>query len=388
MTASPAVRVHAPVLRNVQGLRAVAALLVVLLHASLPHVGIEEVLAPGTPPWLGVFHYIGGFGVDLFFVISGFIMTVTNWNSFRIPNAGKRFFARRAIRIYPPYWFALLPILPVYFFARNQLMVSHVGVKIGVIESILLLPQQTHFFLPVAWTLVWEIVFYVVFSQFLRLDRRHLAAALGVWLVVELVLNVAFGSSQNFYLHFLGQPLPIEFILGAGVGILYGRRTMPGALPIAALAIAATAAAWTAISVLHIDLGAPDALAPVLRVSLFGPPAALLVYAAVALERDGRLRVSAAISSIGDASYAMYLWHISILVALRQVIERIAPAGPLAHAAVVISTLAVVVIVGLGVYRFFEKPVTRRLNRLLDAQLPAWIAGPAPQLARIEGTSA
>jgi peptidoglycan/LPS O-acetylase OafA/YrhL len=377
-------RTPAPVLRNVQGLRAVAALLVVLVHASLAHIGVEDVLARGEHPWLGVFRYIGLFGVDLFFVISGFIMLVTNWNSFSRPNAGARFFARRAIRIYPPYWLALAPILPVYFLARHQLMISHVGVKVGIIESILLVPQKTHFILPVAWTLVWEMIFYVVFSQFLRLDRRYLPAALGIWFVVELIFNVAFAGSPNFYLSFIGTPLPIEFILGAGVGILYTRRSMPAALPMAALAIVATAAVWTAVCVFHIKLDPPD----IVRVALFGPPAALLVYSAVALERSGAFRVSAAIASIGDASYAMYLWHVSILVAMRQVIQRIAPSGPLAHAFVIASTLAIVVLVGLAVYRYFEKPVTARLNRLLDARLPGRITVQVSPIARIERTSA
>lgn len=384
LTADAAVRAPAPVLRNVQGLRAAAALLVVLAHASLPHVGIEEVLAPGEHRWLGAFPYIGIFGVDLFFVISGFIMLVTNWNSFSKPHAGTRFFARRAIRIYPPYWLALVPILPIYFFARDKFMVSHVGVKVGFVQSILLLPQQDYFILPVAWTLVWEMLFYVVFSQFLRLERRHLAAALGVWFAVELLLGAAFHGSSNFYLHFLSSPLPIEFILGAAIGLLYKRPAMPGALPIAALAIAATAAAWTAVSALHVTL---DGTAP-LRVVAFGPPAALLVYAAVALERSGMLRVPAAIAMVGDASYAIYLWHISILVFLRQAIERAAPAGPFAHAAVLLSSLAIVILAGLTIYRFFEKPVTARLNRLLDARLPRRIAVPVPPLARIERTSA
>ncbi len=365
-------------------MRAVAALLVVLVHASLPHIGIEDVMAPGTPQWLGFFRYTGVFGVDLFFVISGFIMLVTNWNSFAKPNSGTRFFIRRAIRIYPPYWLALVPILPVYFLARDRYMVSHVGVKMGIVQSLLLLPQQTHFILPVAWTLVWEMIFYVVFAQMLRLDRRYIVPALGVWFVVELALNVAFGHAANFYLYFLSSPLPLEFIVGALIGVLYAHRRMPLAFPLGALGVVGIVAAWIPVSSMQLNLD-PQFMP---RVLLFGIPAALIVYAAVALEVQGTFRAPLAFTTVGDASYAMYLWHVSLLVVIRNVIARFAPHGFVAHVVVIAATLATVVVFGLGIYRFFEKPVTSRLNRLLDARLPSRIVVPAPAVARIEGTSA
>lgn len=381
VTASPAGgSVAVGTLRNVQALRAIAALLVVLVHATLPHVGVEDVLGAAERPWLTPLRYIGLFGVDLFFAISGFIMLATNWQSFGRPLAGVRFFARRAIRIYPPYWLALLPVVAALTFAKDRFMPSHVGVRTGVIESILLLPQPHHFILTVAWTLVWELIFYVVFAALLVLDRRYVPAALGIWLVGELVLYGTLSGAQNFYAHFASAPLPIEFICGALVGVLYVKRKLRAPWAFMGLAFVATALSWSVVAITRVELD-PSTIA---RVLMFGLPAALIVYGAVALEAHSLLIAPPWVAAVGDASYAIYLWHLSILVVLRQVIERLHPAGALAHGAIIATTVAIIVLLGMSVYRFFEKPMTKHLNGLLARGLQSrQVSAAAPALGRV-----
>ena len=347
--------------------------MVVFLHATLPAVGVEDIVG-GERAWLAPFNYIGLFGVDLFFAISGFIMLVTSWGHFGKQNASLRFFARRAIRIYPPYWLALAPILPVLLLAKDRFMVAHVGVKTGIIESILLLPNPNKFVLTVAWTLVWEMLFYVVFAVILNFDRRIVAYALAAWLIAELVLFATLNSSPNFYLNFIAAPIPIEFILGAFAGILYMKKWLPAPSAFAALAVGATATAWSWVIVHHIELQSPN---DINRVIIFGIPAALIVYAAVSLEARRKFVGPAILTAIGDASYAIYLWHLAILVVLRHILISLHPAGPLAHAAILLLTLAVVVAVGMLIYRFFERPVTTYLNGLLTLKLPRAAVQPA-----------
>ncbi len=360
-------------LGNVQALRAVAALLVVLVHASLPDVGVESVMAPADHAWLTPFQYIGLFGVDLFFVISGFIMLVTNWNNFGRRLAGARFFIRRAIRIYPPYWLALLPILPVLLFAKDRFMGAHRGVQTGIVESILLLPNQHKFVLTVGWTLVWEMIFYVVFAMLLRLDRRYVVAALAIWLSVQVLLYAAFNGSANYYLNFIATPLPIEFIFGTAVGVVYVKRSFPAPRTAACVAAAVAAGTWIAVTMGKISLENPN---DINRVLVFGLPAMLLVYAAVALEVRGVFVAPRALRSIGDGSYAIYLWHLSLLVVLRQVLIRLHPAGPLAHGAILLFTIGIIIAFGMAIYRYFEKPVTGYLNGKLPAFDPVRVVEP------------
>jgi peptidoglycan/LPS O-acetylase OafA/YrhL len=221
--------------------------------------------------------------------------------------------------------------------------------------------------LTVAWTLVWELIFYVVFAVILQFPRKFVYAALGGWLVAEFVMHATLAGSSNFYLQFASAPLPLEFIGGTAIGLLYVHRKMPAAVLVSGLAIVLAALFWSSVASAHLELQ-PEQM---LRVVAFGIPAMLLVYAAVALEGRGLLVAPHWLAAIGDGSYAIYLWHLSVLVVLRQVILRLPAGGPLLHAAVIILTLAIIITVGMAVYRFFERPVTTYLNGLLAMQLPA-----------------
>lgn len=365
--------------RNIQALRAVAALLVVLVHLSLPSVGLDNIFV-NEPPWFAMFTKCGLAGVDLFFVISGFIMLTTSWSSFGQPGSGLRFFVRRAIRIYPPYWFALLPVLPAFFFAKNELMKGHIGARTGIVQSLLLLPQPTHMLLAVSWSLVWEMIFYTVFAFLLIMNRRHLPLALTVWFLAEVALHISFRDSQNFAANFASTPLPIEFILGVVVGLIYVNRRFwaPGLL--GAVGIVSMLGVWSLMTANVVD----ESSFPFGRVLLFGVPAFLIVYGAVGLESVHRIVAPTWLVSIGDSSYAIYLWHLGVLVILRHMIAPLHFSGFLWHLAFVTLAMGDILLVSFIVYRFFEKPVTSYLNKQLASHWPARkAAAPAFVMPRI-----
>jgi exopolysaccharide production protein ExoZ len=87
-------------LPNIQILRAVAALAVVFYHDGIETTNICASI--GMP--CNYDFWVGGFGVPLFFIISGFIMVMTSWNSFGRPGAPLDFIKRRITRIVPLYW--------------------------------------------------------------------------------------------------------------------------------------------------------------------------------------------------------------------------------------------------------------------------------------------
>ena len=96
-------------LGNIQALRAVAALMVVVVHAY----AVESTYLPGRP-WTTPFHVLGTYGVDLFFVISGTVMVASTAGWFGKPGSPLRFLTRRATRIYPPYWIVSALVLVAF----------------------------------------------------------------------------------------------------------------------------------------------------------------------------------------------------------------------------------------------------------------------------------
>jgi len=138
-------------LNNIQMLRAVAALLVVFHHA-LPHyaaMGGKIALISSLSEW-------GFVGVDIFFVISGFIMAYTTFNKERTFDNAKTFFKHRLFRIYLGYWpffFVMLLIL----FVTNPQKIS----DLDVVGSFFLINvDMFQLVLPISWSLSYELYFY------------------------------------------------------------------------------------------------------------------------------------------------------------------------------------------------------------------------------------
>jgi peptidoglycan/LPS O-acetylase OafA/YrhL len=121
------------------------------------------------------FAVFGNAGVDLFFVISGFIMVATTWNLLGSGRASVSFILNRIARIYPAYYLALLPVVGIFVFKRDSFMTGHSLANTDVLASIFLYPQPLHkVLLGISWTLVWEMTFYIVFALMMTQPREKL----------------------------------------------------------------------------------------------------------------------------------------------------------------------------------------------------------------------
>jgi exopolysaccharide production protein ExoZ len=342
------------VLGNVQALRAIAALLVVVVHAY----AVESTYLPGRP-WTTPFHILGTYGVDLFFVISGLVMLVSTASWFGDRAAPRRFLARRATRIYPPYWIVTAIILVVYLIAPAATG-AHRSAAPEVIASFLALPQPGEPLLVVGWTLTYELVFYAVFALALRFERRRLPIVVGAWLLAAVLVG-ALGPHENPWVRVLGSWFNLEFVFGMAIGTLVLRETLvaPRALLAAALALIVAVCIVTAYSgreYFEIAWWRPWAV---------GLPMALLVYAALGLESRG-LVAPAWLRAQGDASYALYLWHVPVIGAIGLALHAIHLHGTLARIAIVIGGYALAIAVSFAAYRYVERPLLRLARRYFE----------------------
>ncbi|WP_336598701.1 acyltransferase [Paraburkholderia bengalensis] len=197
-------------LYGVQHLRFLAA------FAVLAHHILEE--ASGSPLALvsSSAQRVGACGVDIFFVISGLVMWHTT-GGFSSQMSAKGFFVRRLTRIMPPYWGCLAIVVAL---SCSAIAYRHVQIDaIGLVESVLLLPPTTSSgqVMGVAWTLVYELYFYLICTAALCLPWQRYRAALIVALLagVPVALNMVGATTQFQY---YGSPLVIEFMCGIFLG--------------------------------------------------------------------------------------------------------------------------------------------------------------------------
>lgn len=350
---------HPKVLRNIQALRAAAALLVVWEHLGNRQSGIEAHYLSGQPVFASFMNF-GLFGVDIFFVISGFIIYTTTATKRTGTTTSLDFFLRRCIRIYPAYWLAFIPLLAVYVIAPQHFTQFH-SVNMNLWASFLLLPQVGHPFLAVSWTLVFEMYFYLIFAALLLAQRKIMLPGLVLWLGLQIVGFAVLRTASGAVPEFFANPIAVEFIFGVGIGMLYARNRLPAPQIVFGIALLACAALWIVADRLG-DIPGTE------RIFLWGIPATGLVYGAVAIESTQRKTAPRWAVSLGDASYALYLWHLPVLIFLGQVAAATHIHTYAAHIAFVVAMLAAVIVFSLGVYRYLERPLTRYLNGLIRIQ--------------------
>jgi exopolysaccharide production protein ExoZ len=349
--------------RNVQGLRAIAALLVLSVHLN----GIEQKLPnpSGILQWL---YPLGEYGVDLFFVISGFVMITSTWNEFTAPAISVRFFLRRITRVYPPYWIVMLPIVALFIVSPMMVNGSQ-AIRPNVPATLLLLPQIGKPLLTVSWTLVYEMFFYVVFAFVLAFDRRWCLPFMAAWGVLTLALAALLSNHTNIWVGTYTNPLLLEFILGVFCGYLVKVRGVQ--FPIVTLALGVIGIGLADVyyagidTALHADGG--------LRFLFVGVPMLLFFNGVVGLETSFGYVLPNVLQQIGNASYTLYLWHVPISIFL----ARFALKARIAHSHVLtslwlIAVAVIIVAASMMLYRWIERPLLKRSGkwiRTLDDRL-------------------
>ncbi|HUD90660.1 acyltransferase [Sphingobium sp.] len=344
-------------LDGVQILRGAAATAVAWHHALETSKGIGYAVSP--PDWLVL---SGAAGVDVFFVVSGFIMVYICARRGDVGGAGAsaRFLTNRARRIFPLYWCCcalFLFAMALGFFQEKTLNPSDVA------ASLALWPTDLRI-IGISWTLSYEMYFYLIFAVSLLAQdlRGAVLGAGGAMVAITVLSNLAFDAES-----FIASPIVLEFVMGmaAAMAYLHGRRRwkLPGPAVLTGVAIAAIVGA----SIVFFA-GTTHSLPGHVRFLVWGIPSVLLLAAALQMrgETSSARRLGVA---IGDASYAIYLFHPLVLIVYAKAFETL-PALSLMSQWVWVPVVTIGCIgVGCAVHRAIERPLAKMLSRSRVARL-------------------
>jgi exopolysaccharide production protein ExoZ len=351
---------------SLQVLRAIAVTLVVFIHVinySIAHSAKQ--------PVMGSFYnlkYWGAIGVDLFFVISGFIMSVVVPSYFG--NDGvKLFFTKRISRIIPLYYLfgAFATAIAVYKhkFALNIFIKTFIFLPLFDIKKFII-P-----FIDVGWSLSYEMYFYLLIAMLLAFKRKIF------WIILPLIFALsAVGILFNFQsviIRFVTSPLLLEFGLGIICGLVYKHlvtRVLSGSsykylfmfVMIAGLALMTGSIFWGFKDVYMQDVIENDNQSALYRAIIWGVPCAMFLFGVVMFEHCTSLKFPSLLIKAGDASYSCYLVHGYLYPIFFKIFNG--PLRLLGPDFLVIADIVLCIGASLLFYQHVERAVVRFTDRL------------------------
>lgn len=359
----------------VQEMRGIAVMLVLIVHAINTvdyrfYTGIDE--QHGFLATFLCFNDFGASGVDLFFVISGFIMAFLLR---RDPNRdASEFLYRRFIRIVPLFWLAALS------FSLLNWLVGTTIPPVQLIANVTIFPPALAVyhppFLTVGWSLGFELIFYGLVASVLKFENRIFILALLVLLCAILGMT----TRQNGIFSLILNPIQIEFFLGILAFFLCNAKIMKsarikvpvgGALFFLGSVTLLVQAAWgypfetDFIKIINNETG-------FIRALFWGLPWAMTFCGHVLMHHTTEKTRPNFLSRAGDASYMLYLTHMSVCL----IAENLVPANALSADMLIVIVLLASWAAGTAAHQWIEKPVLSWLTSVRQAK--AFLRPPAP----------
>lgn len=355
----------------VQALRGIAALLVVSTHVETayredPHTGTP------WPSYLGGLSGFGGTGLDIFFVISGFIMVYVGVRYFRGEGSVQDFLWRRVLRIFPLYWFVTL--LYVGLASTKTLLTLLSGQSFAasldldlqwyrLLGSFTLFPTYNEAgiirpIVGVGWTLSYEVFFYLVFALTIGIGFRWSLPIIAVLFAFLAFVPLPLGKSA--LAEFLMNPVLLEFPMGMliGYGVVLGLRP-PRWLLISSLVLSLVGYLIGIIFNFDYDY----------HYLYRGIPSALLVFGLIFWEIQFGLKIPSFLVKLGDASYSIYLIHSMVISYVVIQLVMAIPALQQVHVDLLgFATFLIASSVGLLLYEKIEHPLQRFVMKCYETR--------------------
>lgn len=354
-------------LSSLQMLRGFAASLVVFHHAARAFTANWPVDA--APLAFRIFSSerivgAGAIGVDIFFLISGFIMVYVSPPYVNREKPAWDFIVRRTIRVYPMYAIATSLIVAIAFlrFYRHSSIDALPPISLSrIVAAFAFVPTfdengNVQPILGVGWTLFYEMFFYVCFTAVVAIFRRRIIGPLAVIFCAANAIAWIFGGHDAIS-KFFANTIVFEFLFGCAIGSLFQRRAIT------------TAYAWP---LLFIGLGlmiagSTFAFPESARFIFWGIPSMIVLLSCLKLE-FAHIKSPRVPLLLGDASYSVYLFHVIVIYESRDIARKLIDLSRFPGDLVVLVCAILAIISGTIVYRLVEAPLNSFLLRLYRGQ--------------------
>jgi exopolysaccharide production protein ExoZ len=325
-------------LQSIQVLRALAATTVIFAHIR--------------------FINRGGFGVNIFFVVSGFIIC---YMSSLNPSY---FWLKRIFRIVPLYWVGTLGVFLIALAAPNLLNYTTARpYELG--KSLFFIPfvKESGRMAPIlflGWTLEYEMFFYLIFAAALAINKKK-----DGWLAILMLSVVAIAGRvahpASTFLSFYSNPIIMEFALG--ILAFYAWKKWKSRLAQLPVTVAVLISLACYAIFFRIDKGVPSSIhfARIVPGFLFQGGLSLVILLCF-LSMEGKFTFPRWMLAVGDASYSLYLFHPYIIQLVSRKIISFAVLTPLSVIAL-IGTIGLCFLFAIASFKFLERPSNEFLRR-------------------------
>ncbi|MGG9960064.1 acyltransferase family protein [Ferruginibacter sp. SUN106] len=343
-----------PNLNLIQVLRGIASLLVVFFHAT-----VNEMALLGKDFCLGFFSF-GKAGVDIFFVLSGFIITYTSFQALKASGKPIPFLRRRFIRIFPAYWIVITIFLVIQSLFSSFYNSGTYNYSVSNIVA-------TYFLLPghlmvngVSWTLSYELFFYILFSVAFIIPSKKLVFILGLVyaciIIILAIINYPVNVQNTWTLFFIF-PMNTEFLMGVIAALIIPK--IPSGISMGL--IISGSLLFLAGAVLynnHYYVVENEFN----RVITFGVPSFLIITGVVKFELGYKVKVHNFLLALGEASYSLYLIHLPLVVAAIKLIGKMGITNNIIIHCLLLLVILIICCISVFFFRHIEKPIINKLN--------------------------
>jgi exopolysaccharide production protein ExoZ len=312
---------------SIQFLRAFASIIVVLHHIAYK----DKIYGNNI---LNFFTF-GEIGVDIFFIISGYIMM---YSTHRKSVTATTFIKNRIIRIIPLYW--TLTIIGLIIFLILPDKVNSSGGETVIFESFFLLPTEGKYLIQNGWTLRYEFLFYFIFMISLFLQNKRFIPII----IISLIFIGQIVDTDSTFLKFITHNLLLEFLFGIFLYFFYQRYKKDNILLSIILLI---------LSIISLYYFMENSEIIKSRAIYYGIPA-LLFCASFLLLENKLQKFKRIILPLGDSSYSLYLIHPFILVGNVIVIKKFHFQSIFYDLLLIFSMLISSIIFGILTYKYIE----------------------------------